>query len=159
EEPAAELVGHPVLEAPGVGDREPAGLEVRQHAAGRLDDAELAQRLAGLERVGEELAAVIDARGPRPLEHVVGEDLGPEVFHLLPLGEEAVAADVEVEPLVAGRAGDAADVGRVGLQDGHLDALLTKEVGGGEPGGPGPDDRDRLVTHGPTLRTYKETYY
>ena len=75
-----------------------------------FDDAELGQRLDRLQRIGEELAVVEDARRARPLEHVVGQDLRPEVLDLLRLREEAVPADVEVEALVPGRAGDAADV-------------------------------------------------
>ena len=76
-----------------------------------LDDAEVVQRLEGLERIGEELAVVVDARQARALDEVVGQDLRPEVVDLLRLGEEAVAADVELEVLVAGGAADAADVG------------------------------------------------
>ena len=64
------------------------------------EDAEIAQRLEGAQRIGIEFAAVVDARQPRPLDEIVGQDLVPQVDHFLRLGEEAVAADVEQEALV-----------------------------------------------------------
>ena len=73
------------------------------------------------------MAVVVDARQARALDEVVGQDLLPEVDDLLGLGEEAVAADVEQEVLVAGGAADAADVGRVGLDDrGRTPALVSR---------------------------------
>ena len=58
-----------------------------------------------LQRIGVELAAVVDARQPRPLDEVVGQDLVPQIHDLLRLGEEAVAADVEQEALVVAPCG------------------------------------------------------
>ena len=69
-----------------------------------------------------------DARTRYLFEHVVGQDLGPEVLNLPGLREEPVAADVEVEALVLGRPRDAADVLGVGLQDGHGDVGFRQHV-------------------------------
>ena len=66
----------------------------------------------------------------------------------LRLGEEAVAADVEQEALVAGGAADAADIGRIGLDHGDGDALLGQQIGGGQAGGSGADDEHVRVGHG-----------
>ena len=67
--------------------------------SGALQEPEIAQRLEGLQRIGIELAAVEDARQPRPLDEVVGQDLVPEVDDLLRLREEPMAADIEQEAL------------------------------------------------------------
>src|SRR5262249_37979760 len=104
-------------------------------------------------RVGEELAVVEDARRARPLQHVVGQDLGPEILDLFRLGEEAVAADVEAKALVLRRAGDAADVNGVGLEDVDVHALARQEVARRQPCGAGTDNRNRLVTHDKQLLT------
>ena len=149
EQPLAELIAHPVLERLRVLRREGLRPGVGEDAAGRLEDAELGQRLAGLERVLEEGVVVKDARRPRPVEHVVGQDFGPEVFDFLRLGEEAVPADVEVEALVLGRPRDAADVLGVGFEDDHRHVGLRQLVGGGEARGAGTDDEDGgLLRHG-----------
>ena len=83
----------------------------------RVDQAEAAQRVAGLQRVVEELAVVVDARQARHRDELVAEDLVPERLHRLDLGEEPVAADVEAKALVLHGARDAAHH-IVGLEDG-----------------------------------------
>ena len=42
-----------------------------------------------------------------------------------------MAADVEMESFVGRGAGNAADVNRIGLEDGDVDVVLGKEIGGG----------------------------
>ena len=76
------------------------------------------------------------------IEHVVGQDLGPQILDFFRLREEAVAADVEVIALVPSRARDAADVLGIGFEHRDRHALLGEEVRGGQPGGAGADDAD-----------------
>ena len=76
---------------------------------------------------------------------VVGEELGPEVLHLLRLGEEAVPADVEHEAVVFDRAADAADVNRVFLDHDDRRRLLGQAVSRGEAGGPGADHENVCI--------------
>ena len=147
EQPLAELVGDPVVEALGIGGGEGLLVQVGEHAQRQLDVAEVVQRLEGLERIGEVVAVVVDARQPRALDEVVGQDLLPEVDHLLRLGEEAVAADVEQEVLVAGGAADAADVGRIGLDHRRGDAALGQQVGGRQARRSGADHEHVRMGH------------
>ena len=81
-----------------------------------------------LQRISEKLAAVENARGTRPIEHVVRQDLRPEIFDVLRLREEAVPADVEMKTLVGGRARNAADIDRVGFEHRDVDVVLGKKV-------------------------------
>jgi hypothetical protein len=55
------------------------------------------QRLEGAQRVGIELATIVDARQTFPRYEIVGQDFVPEVDDFLRLGEEPVAANVEQE--------------------------------------------------------------
>jgi hypothetical protein len=63
----------------------------------------------------------------------------PEVHHLLGLGEEAVAADIEHEVLVVHGAADAADIDRILLDHGHGRHLFGQAIGGGQTRRPGTD--------------------
>ena len=150
EQALAELVGDPVVEALGVLGRERLLLQVGEDAQRRLHVAQVVERLEGLQGIGEVLAVVVDARQARPRDEVVGQDLVPQIHHLLRLGEEPVAADVEQEPAVAGRAADAADVVRIGFDHRRGDALLGEQVGRRQPGRPGADDEDVRIGHGTT---------
>ena len=119
----------------------------RARTAQGLDEAEVAQRLEGAQRVGVEPALVEDARQARPLDEVVGQDLVPQRHDLARLREEAVAADVEQEALVIDRAADAADIGRILLDDVDAAAGLGELVGGGEPGRACADNQNIDVFH------------
>src|SRR5207244_9814712 len=89
-----------------------------------------------------EAAAVVDAAHPRAEQELVArQDLVPQVFHRLDLGEEAVATDVEAPAVTLDRAADAAD-NRVGLEHGACLAALAEHVGGGEAGRTSADDDD-----------------
>ena len=119
-----------------------AHAKVREHAQHGLAHAQAAQRVEGSERVVEEAAAVVDAAHPRAEQELVTrQDLVPQVFHRLDLGEEAVATDVEAPAVPLDRAADAAD-NRVGLEHGARLAALAEHVGGGEAGRTGADDND-----------------
>src|SRR3546814_17730475 len=91
---------------------------------------------------------------PRALNEIVGQYLVSQVDDLLAFREEAVAADIEAESVMLDGAADAADIIRV-LFD-HRDAIPRpgQQIGGGQPGGYGTDDRDagagrpvRVVRH------------
>src|SRR5439155_15150634 len=101
EESPAEPVGDPVLEVARLLDWEDASPEVGRHTTQRFSEAELAERLAGLQRVGEKLAPVIDARRTRALQQIVRQQLSPQLFHRPRLREEAMPANVEMKTLVA----------------------------------------------------------
>ena len=62
EQPLAKLVRDPVLESPRVLHGKEPGMGIRRHAPGRLNQAEVSQGLARLERIGVVFAAVIDPR-------------------------------------------------------------------------------------------------
>jgi hypothetical protein len=76
--------------------------QVGHRAPERLDQAQLAQGLERLDGVREVLAAVVDAAEAGPGQHVVGQDLVPDLLDRLHLGEEAVPADVEAEAVALG---------------------------------------------------------
>ena len=147
EQPVAELVRHPLAKVLRVGVGKRLLVGVRQHAHRALDDAEVAQRLERLQRIGVELAVVVDAAQARALDEVVGQDLVPEVDDLLRLGEEAVAADVEKKALIVNGAADAADIGRVGLDHGGGDLGLRQQIGRRQARRPGADDEDIRMLH------------
>ena len=80
-EAPAEAGGDPALEVVLVLGRPDPHPEVGQHAEERLDEAEVAQRVEGLERVVEVLAVVVDPAHPGPEHEVlVVEDLVPELL-------------------------------------------------------------------------------
>src|SRR3546814_17344486 len=80
----------------------------------------------------------------RPLISQRTDSLLP--YTTLVRSEEAGAADIEAESVMLDGAADAADIIRV-LFD-HRDAipLPGQQIGGGQPGGSGTDDRDRKST-------------
>ena len=63
------------------------------------------------------------------------------------LGIEGMQIEIEVEALVAGGPGDAANISGVGLQDSDRDPVLGQQVGGGQARGPGADDGDGGSAH------------
>src|SRR5205085_6573270 len=97
-EALAEVRGHPALEARRVGPRAQAAPEVGERTQSRLGDSEPRHDVLGDERVGEELAPVVDAGEPWPREELVAEHLVPEPLDRAELREEAVAAEVEPVP-------------------------------------------------------------
>ena len=142
EEPFAELIAHPVLEIAWIAHRPEPGFEPGENAQKRPKNAELHQRFERLEGISEELAAVEDSRRPWSLQHVVGQNLRPEIFHRLGFGEKPVSANVKVKTLVGGRSGDPADVNRVQFQDGHIELVLGKQIRRRQSGWPGANNRD-----------------
>src|SRR5258708_39197249 len=94
EEAPAELVPHRVFEALRILDRLQARARVACDAADGLDRSQVPQRVGRLDRIREEATAVVDPGQPAPGQHLLAENLRPEVFDLLVLGEEPVAADV-----------------------------------------------------------------
>ncbi len=135
----AELVAHPLVEGLRLRHRSRLGVGVGEHASRALDDAEIAQRLECVERIGVELAAVEDARQPRPLDEIVRQDLAPEVDHLLRFREEAMAADIEHEVLVVHGAADAAHIDRILLDHDDRGHFSGQAIGGGQPRRSGAD--------------------
>ena len=107
---------HPVLEARRRRLRPRAAPEVGERAERRLDDPEARDDVLRHERVGEELALVVDPREPRPGEELVAEHLVPQALDRLQLREEAVAAEIEPVALELDRLRDPAD-DAVGLED------------------------------------------
>ena len=71
-----------------------------------------------------------------------GQHFAPEIFNRLAFGEEAVPANVEVETFIGNGARDSAHVGRVGFQHDHLHFVFGEQIGGGQAGRSGPNDRD-----------------
>ena len=53
-----------------------------------------------------------------------------------------MAADVEKKALVIDSAADAADISRITLDDRHVAAGFGEHIGGGQTGGPRPDDEN-----------------
>ncbi len=152
EELLAEIVADPGVEGLRCRDGPRLGPEIGAHAGRTGERPEVAQGFEGLERIAVELAAIEDARQPRPLDEIVRQDLVPEIDDLARLGEEAVAADVEEVVLVVHRPADAAD--GVGVAFDHADVAprLGQQVAGRQSGGAGADDQDLGVgTHAGVL--------
>src|ERR1700752_5420017 len=87
-----------------------------------------------------ELAAVIDARGARAMEHVLTRNLGPQILLFAGLREETVSADVEAKIFVIDGARDSTHVFRVALQNNHRGLLLRQFVGRRQTRRSGTDD-------------------
>src|SRR5437879_5239715 len=75
EEARTELIPHPVFQVPRILYRLNPGLRVAGKAADGFDRAEVPERVAGFDGVGEEAAAVVDPRKTAPSKHLVAEDL------------------------------------------------------------------------------------
>ncbi len=58
------------------------GMGIGGKAGEALLEPQIAQGLESLQRIGVELARVINARQPRPVEKIVRKDLVPERDHL-----------------------------------------------------------------------------
>ncbi len=148
-EAAAEPVRDPVFEADLRTDRLQPDPEIAQEDEERVADAEAGEGVHRLEGVVEELAAVVDPREPRTLQHLGAHHRAPELLDGADFGEEAVPADVEAEPLVFDRAGEAADL-VVLFEHERADAAPREHPGRREAGGPGAGDDGRfsfLVGH------------
>src|SRR5258708_3700907 len=140
EKAKAELVAHPVFEALRILHGLQPRARVARHASDGLDRSQVPQRVSRLDRICEEATAVVDARQPAPGQHLVAEDLRPQVFDLLVLGEEPVAADVEPVALVLDGASQASYLLGVLLEDRDRDVVLEKLIGGSQPSGAGAHD-------------------
>src|SRR6266446_7274234 len=81
-----------------------------------------------------------DSGRTRPFEHVVWQDLRPELFDSFRLGEEAVAADIETKPFIPDGARQAAHVLWVGFEHGDSNALFREQISGGQPCRSSADD-------------------
>lgn len=151
KETLAESIGDPVLQALfwavpseqlGNADLRPRP-KVGNNAAHRFDNAEVLQRIGGLERVIEVFPVVEDAAHSRTHEKfLVGQNFVPKVLDWLNLGEEAMTTEVEAPAISFDGSGDAADgVGR--FKDGARSACLREFECSGETGGSGTDDDHR----------------
>ena len=117
EEPFAELIAYPFFEIARIAHWEQARFHPRKHAKDRPEDPKFQQRFERFQRIGEKFAVVKNARRPRSHEHVVRQDLRPQIFDRLRLGKETVAANVELKTLVSHRPGNSADVNGICFQD------------------------------------------
>ena len=138
----AELVDRPVLEAPHILVRKDLRLAIAQHAQGRAPDAEIPQGFKSAKWIAVEFAFIIDAAHPGPLDEVVGQNLVPQIDHLLALRKEAMPANIKTETFMLHRPADPADILRILLDHGDRIALFGKQIGGGETRGSGPDNGD-----------------
>src|SRR2546428_2390549 len=145
-EAPAELVPHPVLEASRIPNRLDAGPRVAGHAEDCLHRAEVPEGVGRLERIREIPTPVVDSRQAIAREHLRAQDLSPEIFDLLVLVEEPVAADVESVALVLDCARKATDVRRVLLDHGGRQAVLHELVRSRQPGRAAADDHNVLMT-------------
>jgi hypothetical protein len=135
-----EAGGHPALEVGLILRRTDAHPDVAEHAPDRLDDAQVAERVGGAQRVVVELAVIEDAALAGPHHEVlVGQDLVPQRLDLGHLGEEAVPADIEAPAVAHLGAGDATDDVVGLLEDRRGNAVLVQLEGGGEAGRAGAD--------------------
>ena len=79
-------------------------------------------------------------------QHVVRQNLRPEILDRFRFGKETVAADVEMKAFVGRGAGNSADINRVGLEHDHVDLILGKEISGGQSRRAGAYNRDSLFS-------------
>lgn len=140
EEPPAEAPHDPGLERAVVragGSAAPAAAErlerVARHAARRLEEPEVRERIPRPERVMEESLLVVDPREPVDHRVVAPDDLEPEAVHARVGAEEAVGAEVDTLAPEGDRPREPTHAGR-GLEHLPPDARLRKPVSGGEPG-------------------------
>src|SRR5262249_10617828 len=90
------------------------------------------------QRILEEAAAVVDAGEPRAAEELLTEHVAPDLLDFLYLGEEAVAAHVEVKAPVRLCPGEAPHHVAL-LEDDGREPLARDLSGGGETGRTRPD--------------------
>ena len=142
EEPAPKLIADPILEIARVAHGEESRFQPGKNAKDRLQDAELDEGFKRLERVSEKFAAVKYPRRTWAIQHVVGQELCPQVLDRLRFGEKAMPADIEVESFIGGGARNSPDINRVGLEHDNIDIVLRKQVGGCQSGRSCSDYRD-----------------
>jgi hypothetical protein len=123
-----------------IGNWKHPGLEIRENAEGRTDDAELDQRFERPERIGKEFAVIENPRGARAIKHVVRQDLVPKLIDLLGFGEKPVAADVEVKTFISSSTGNSADVNRIGFENSDADLVFRQNISGRKTSWSGTDD-------------------
>jgi len=144
-----EARADPVLErlgpapTPAARERERVG----GRAARELDRADLANDVGEAQRVVDEAPAPEDPRQARAHEQLLAQHLLPQRLDLAGLREEAMAAEVEAVAVALDRARQATDLA-VGLKDDNRLGGLRQRVTGGQPGGSGPQYRDREVSLG-----------
>ena len=114
---------------------------VRAQASSRLDHAKAAHDVLGAQRVGEVVAAVVDAGEPGTHEELVTERLLPHLLHPRDLREEAVTAEVEAEPVVLDGLRDTSDLG-IRLEHYARMATGANHMSRGESGWTGTEYRD-----------------
>src|SRR5262249_8544124 len=94
-QPVPKAVRHPLLEAGLFGRRPETGFGVTQADQQGFERSEAGERIQRLQRVIEEMAAIMDARQPRSAEKVLAEDLVPQAVDQRYFRKEAMAADVK----------------------------------------------------------------
>src|SRR6266566_461935 len=100
EEPFAELIAHPFFKIARMPHREETRFQPGKDTENRVKDAEFQQCFERFQRIRKEFAAVKNTRGTWTQEHVVRQNLGPQIFDRFRFGKETVSADVKVEAFV-----------------------------------------------------------
>src|SRR5262249_34191830 len=106
------------------------GLGIAQHDQKRLDRPQPGKGIERLQRIIEEVFAVIDTGQARPQQEVFPQDLVPEVVNEGNLREKPVSADIEAISLVIHRARQPTDL-VTGFKEGDPLTESGKLVGGG----------------------------
>src|SRR5262249_5158303 len=139
EQTLSEAIGHPVLESVLLFVRKELPASIAGADQDAVENPKVFQRVKWLERIMKESALVKNPAEPRPLEEILCQNFTPEAVDLIALGEEAMAAHVEVITLVGFGARDAAD-DVVFFDDDRRNAMSRQLIGRTEPGRTGSDD-------------------
>ena len=143
EQAPSEAIRDPVLE--GVVDLVPArrSAEVRGHAAGELDRAELPDHVGPAQRIVEVALVPVDARHAWTQQELVAEHLVPQRVDLDRFREEAMAAQIEAVAVDLDGLGQPSHL-LLGLQHDRIGPGLAELIRRGEAGGPAAEDERRL---------------
>src|ERR1039457_527598 len=120
-----------------------AGPYIGETAEHGLPQSQIAQGVRRLERVVVELALVEDPAHAGPDQEItLRQELVPQLLHLVDLGEETVAPEIEAPAIAQDGTADTTDH-LVGLEDHRVLPPFRQLVGGSEPSRAGARDHSR----------------
>src|SRR6266404_1206493 len=128
KEPFAELIAHPLFKIARISHRKEARFQRGKNAQSRSEDTQFEQRFKWPQRIGEKFSVVKNPRRPWPHEHVIRQNLRPQIFYRFGLREETVPADIEMETVVSNGSRNATDINRIGFENDDIHVFLRKKI-------------------------------
>src|SRR5207249_11352523 len=133
---------YPLFEIARIPHRKQTRFQPGKDTQSRFDDTELHQCFERLERIRVKFAVIENARRTWPHEHVIRQNLRPQIFYSFGLRKETVAADVKMETVVSHGPGDTTHVNRVRFENDDVHVFLRKKIARSQTCWTGTDNGD-----------------